>query len=71
MMSSRHDLSPPLRHPDRFYIGGGWAAPSSDAAFDVVDPATEVPYFRVALARADDMARAVAAARPPAAEGTG
>jgi aldehyde dehydrogenase (NAD+) len=63
MMSSRHDLPHPLRHPDRFYIGGEWAEPSSAAAFDVVDPATEVPYFSVALARADDMARAVAAAR--------
>jgi aldehyde dehydrogenase (NAD+) len=63
MMSSRHDLPAPLRHPDRFYIGGEWIEPSSGTAFDVVDPATEVPYFRVALARADDMARAVAAAR--------
>jgi aldehyde dehydrogenase (NAD+) len=63
MMNSRHVLPPPLRHPDRFYIGGEWVEPSSAAAFDVVDPVTEVTYFSVALARADDMARAVAAAR--------
>ena len=63
MMSSRHDLPAPLRHPDRFYIGGEWVEPSSDAAFDVVDPATELPYFRVALAQPGDMQRAVGAAR--------
>jgi acyl-CoA reductase-like NAD-dependent aldehyde dehydrogenase len=63
MMNSRHVLPPPLRHPDRFFIGGEWVEPSSAAAFDVVDPVTEVTYFSVALARADDMARAVAAAR--------
>jgi aldehyde dehydrogenase (NAD+) len=63
MMNSRHVLPPPLCHPDRFYIGGEWVEPSSAAAFDVVDPVTEVTYFSVALARADDMARAVAAAR--------
>jgi aldehyde dehydrogenase (NAD+) len=63
MMSSRHDLPAPLRHPDRFYIGGEWVKPSSDTAFDVVDPATEVPYFRVALAQPSDMQRAVTAAR--------
>jgi aldehyde dehydrogenase (NAD+) len=63
MMTSREDLPPPLRHPDRFYIGGEWAEPSSDAAFDVIDPATEMLYVRVALAQASDMERAVAAAR--------
>jgi aldehyde dehydrogenase (NAD+) len=62
-MTSRDDLPVPLRHPDRFYIGGEWVEPSSDATFDVVDPATELLYFRVALAQASDMERAVAAAR--------
>jgi aldehyde dehydrogenase (NAD+) len=62
-MTSRHDLPAPVRHPDRFYIGGEWVEPSSDLAFDVLDPATEQLYLRVALAQPSDMARAVTAAR--------
>lgn len=53
----------PVRHADKFYIGGRWARPSTDAKFDVVDAATEQVYFRVAEAAALDMSDAVAAAR--------
>ncbi|WP_375501612.1 aldehyde dehydrogenase [uncultured Jatrophihabitans sp.] len=53
----------PVAHPDRFFIDGAWVAPSSDSAFDVVDPATEQVYFRAAAASAADMSRAVEAAR--------
>jgi acyl-CoA reductase-like NAD-dependent aldehyde dehydrogenase len=53
----------PLRHADRFFIGGEWVAPSSDATIDVIDSGTEQVYFRVAEARAADMDRAVTAAR--------
>lgn len=53
----------PLRAVDRFYIGGEWVRPSSDAVIEVIDPATEELFFRVAEAREADMARAVAAAR--------
>ncbi|WP_454883101.1 aldehyde dehydrogenase [Sphingomonas oryzagri] len=53
----------PLSHPDRFYIGGSWVAASSDAAFDVIRPATEQIFFRVAEAMEPDADRAVAAAR--------
>ncbi|HZP28338.1 MAG TPA: aldehyde dehydrogenase, partial [Acidimicrobiia bacterium] len=53
----------PVEHPDRFFIGGEWAAPASDATIDVIDSATEELYFRVAEAGAEDMSRAVAAAR--------
>ncbi len=53
----------PLRHADRFFIGGEWVAPSSDATIDVIDSSTEQVYFRVAEARAADMDRAVTAAR--------
>jgi len=49
--------------PDRFFIGGDWVAPSSDSIIEVINPTTEEPLLRVAAAQADDMARAVSAAR--------
>jgi aldehyde dehydrogenase (NAD+) len=52
-----------IRFPDRFFIGGEWVAPSSDKTIDVITPSTEELYVRVAEAQADDMNRAVAAAR--------
>ncbi|QKS01096.1 aldehyde dehydrogenase [Sphingomonas sp. CL5.1] len=52
-----------LERPDQFFIGGDWVAPSSDARIDVINPATEELFLRVAEAQADDMNRAVAAAR--------
>ena len=57
------DTTAPVTHPDRFFIGGEWVAPSSDATIDVIDSGTEELFFRVAEAQADDMSRAVAAAR--------
>jgi len=53
----------PVRHPDRFYIGGEWVAPATDATIDVIDSGTEELFFRVAEATAPDMDRAIAAAR--------
>jgi aldehyde dehydrogenase (NAD+) len=53
----------PVQHNDRFFIGGEWVEPTSDATFDVIDSGTEELYYRIAAAGADDMARAVAAAR--------
>lgn len=53
----------PLRHPDRFYIDGQWVAPSTDARIEVIAPATEETYVRVAAADVADIDRAVAAAR--------
>jgi aldehyde dehydrogenase (NAD+) len=53
----------PLARTDRFYIGGEWVAPSSDSMIDVIDSDTEELYFRIAEAKAPDMARAVSAAR--------
>jgi acyl-CoA reductase-like NAD-dependent aldehyde dehydrogenase len=53
----------PIRHADRFYIGGQWAQPSSDAKLAVIDSGTEQPYFSVAEAQAADIDRAVTAAR--------
>lgn len=53
----------PFGKPNRFFIGGEWVAPSSDAYIEVTVPATEERYVRVAAAQEADMKRAVAAAR--------
>ena len=44
-------------------IGGEWVKPSSDAQIDVIDSVTEEVFFSIAEAQADDISRAVAAAR--------
>jgi acyl-CoA reductase-like NAD-dependent aldehyde dehydrogenase len=53
----------PIRHDDKFFIGGKWVEPSSADYIEVIDSSTEEPYFRVPEAREADMARAVDAAR--------
>ncbi len=53
----------PLRHADRFFIGGEWVAATSDATIDVIDSGTEELFFSVAEANESDMSQAVAAAR--------
>jgi aldehyde dehydrogenase (NAD+) len=53
----------PIRHADRFFIGGSWVEPSSGETIEVIDSATEEPYFSVPEAREADMDRAVGAAR--------
>jgi acyl-CoA reductase-like NAD-dependent aldehyde dehydrogenase len=55
--------SPPLTHPDLLYIGGEWVRSSSTDLIDVIAPATEELYLRVASATVSDIDRAVAAAR--------
>jgi len=62
-MSLADEVKASLRHTDRFFIGGEWVRPSSEAMIDVIDSGTEELYFRVAEAQAADMARAVEAAR--------
>jgi aldehyde dehydrogenase (NAD+) len=62
-MTLAGDISAPIRHADRFFIGGQWATPSSGATINVIDPGTETVFFSVAEARADDIDRAVSAAR--------
>jgi acyl-CoA reductase-like NAD-dependent aldehyde dehydrogenase len=59
----------PLRHADRFFIGGEWVVPASDATIDVIDSGTEEYFFSVPEAQESDMARAVAAARQAFDEG--
>jgi aldehyde dehydrogenase (NAD+) len=53
----------PIRHADRFFIGGAWVEPSSSDVITVIDSATEEAYFSVPGAREADMSRAVDAAR--------
>jgi acyl-CoA reductase-like NAD-dependent aldehyde dehydrogenase len=62
-MTVTNEAVAPIAHADRFYIDGGWVAPSSDATIDVIDSGTEETYFRVAEAQASDIDRAVTAAR--------
>lgn len=52
-----------LRYPHALYIDGRWTSPSSDAAFEVADSATETVFLTIAEAQEDDAHRAVAAAR--------
>lgn len=53
----------PIKHPDRFFINGEWARPSSDASIDVINCATEERFATVAEAAEADVNRAVQAAR--------
>lgn len=52
-----------IPNADRLFIGGDWVAPSTSATLDVVGSSTEQVLFQVAEAQADDVDRAVAAAR--------
>jgi aldehyde dehydrogenase (NAD+) len=52
-----------MRTYDRLYIGGGWAAPASDATISVVSPHTEEVVGLVPEGTPADIDRAVAAAR--------
>ena len=40
----------PVSHADRFFIGGEWVQPSSDATIDVIDSGTEELYYTIAAA---------------------
>ena len=48
---------------EKIYIDGQWVAPSGRATLDVINPATEVAFTRIAAATAEDVDRAVVAAR--------
>jgi acyl-CoA reductase-like NAD-dependent aldehyde dehydrogenase len=68
-MAIANDISAPLRHADRFFIGGEWVKPSSDAVIDVIDSSSEQLFFSVAEAKEPDMGRAITAARQAFDEG--
>ncbi|WP_433189960.1 aldehyde dehydrogenase [Actinoallomurus sp. CA-150999] len=48
---------------DELFIGGQWVKPDSDATFDVISPSTEEVVGRVPAPSAEDVDRAVRAAR--------
>lgn len=52
-----------LQHAGHFYINGEWASPVVTARLPVVNPATEEVVAQVAQGSAEDVDRAVAAAR--------
>jgi aldehyde dehydrogenase (NAD+) len=56
-----HDLDPIVR--DRIYIGGEWVEPHGSGAFEVVDATTEQVIGTVPAGDAEDLNRAVVAAR--------
>jgi aldehyde dehydrogenase (NAD+) len=62
-MTLASETSVPIRHADRFFIGGEWVTPSSQSTIKVIDSGTEELFFTVAEAQAADISRAVAAAR--------
>ena len=62
-MTISADVSVPIKHTDRFFIGGEWVTPSSDSTITVIDSHTEQAYLTVAEAQAADIDRAVTAAR--------
>ncbi|HWW52564.1 MAG TPA: aldehyde dehydrogenase [Acidimicrobiales bacterium] len=68
-MSIARATTAPVRHADRFFVGGEWVHPSSDATIDVVDSGTEELYYTIAEAAPADISRAVAAARSAFDEG--
>ena len=52
-----------MTNHQQFYINGAWVAPSSTRTLDVINPATEQAYTRIAMGNAADVDKAVAAAR--------
>ena len=47
----------------KFYIDGAWVDPLTPATIDVINPATEKAFTQVSAGSAEDVDRAVAAAR--------
>ena len=62
-----------MKHHGKFYIGGEWVHPFAARSFELVNPATETAFASVSLGSAQDVDRAVLAARAafPAFAGTG
>lgn len=53
----------PVAHPDKFFIGGSWVAPTTASKIDVIEAATEELFYSVAEGQVADVGHAVAAAR--------
>ena len=58
-----------IKHPDRLFIDGQWVKPAAPGVIELVSPATEQVFAKVAEAREADMDAAVAAARKAFDEG--
>lgn len=55
--------------PDGFYINGAWVKPTQPCStFPVINPATELPIHEIHMASAEDVDRAVQAARAASAD---
>ena len=52
-----------MKHYGMFYLDGQWVEAPAAARFTLISPATETPYATLALGNADDVDRAVGAAR--------
>ena len=52
-----------MTHNLQFYIDGSWVEPAGSATLNVVNPATEEAYARIAMGGQTDVDKAVAAAR--------
>jgi aldehyde dehydrogenase (NAD+) len=52
-----------MQHTETFFIGGAWVPPAHPGWIDVTDPATGQVFTRVAAGQAEDIGRAVAAAK--------
>ncbi len=52
-----------MQNYDKFYINGQWVAPAQPKMLDVINPATEQAVASIAMGNADDVDRAVAAAK--------
>ncbi len=52
-----------MREKLNFYIDGKWVAPAKARAHDVINPANEEPCGRISLGSAEDVNKAVAAAK--------
>jgi aldehyde dehydrogenase (NAD+) len=57
------NISSPIKHPDRLFIGGKWVTSSTESKIDVISCVTETLFASVADAREADVDRAVASAR--------
>src|SRR4051794_28561049 len=62
-MTATRSTTTPVQHADRFFIGGERGAPPSDATIDGIDSGTAERHYTIAEAAADDITRAVTAAR--------
>jgi len=52
-----------MREYRKFFIDGEWVAPCRSTEFEVINPATEEAFARISLGTAEDVDRAVTAAR--------